>query len=864
VIRGATRGGALLFTVLLALLLFSSAALANITVRVELLDSYGNPIDGAVVQDAYGGTWNAFGTTGGSGPGFVLKDFPDGTTSLKVRITYNQGSRELTQNIAVNPTFSYQTVEATILFISHTGVGIAGGKIDQGGSFWQHHGYTDAIGEFHVQLFGGANYKFRVTFNNTNQEGWFPVPGPIVFQTGQVHWTGDSPKPVKASLGGSWINFFQDMELLPGTYKFVFDDGTNMMVTVTAGAITYIPCVPNNPPTANADGPHTIDEGNDLALDGSGSSDTDGTIASYEWDLDNDGIFDDASGVSPTVTWAALAGLGLGDDGTYPVALKVTDDDGATGTGGTTLTVNNVAPTVTAPADTSGDKGSPISPGNASFTDPGTADTHTATVDWGDGNSDTLGAVISSFSVGSHTYAADGIYTATVTVTDDDGGIGSATFRITVNVIVVSVKALKYKDLNMDGDRDGGEPPLSGWTFTLYDCGGVIGSRTTDGTGTAVFGGLEPYKSYLVTETLQPGWTNSDPGDGTLSKTTEPLEPRASATLEFGNYQLGAIVAHKFNDKDSDGDQDSNEPNLSGWTMTLYSGFGCVAANKLTSGVTDSNGNVTFTNLQPGKYSVMETGQLGWSNTTPEKQDVTLVAGGSATARFGNHMHSGGYGYGGGSVGPGYEVVLGALNICANRSAELTGPNFDAATERKVTSRRWRFLEQPWSTPETRVYAIPHGSHVIGTLKTSSEDQNWASFIPDVPGDYIVICEVTFKGGTSTRYATVVHVMDCGYPPPPPDPVLPDDPVFLAYPNPSDGPEVHFEVLSFNPVDTFVVMIFDLAGQLIWSTSSSADLIDWPKTNDDGEAMSRGGYIYFARALVDGVWHSHKAVFFLN
>ena len=61
----------------------------------------------------------------------------------------------------------------------------------------------------------------------------------------------------------------------------------------------------------------------------------------------------------------------------------------------------------------------------ATFTDPG-IDTHTATIDWGDG---TLApADVSGTSVaGTHTYADNGVYTVTVSVADDDGATGSDT-----------------------------------------------------------------------------------------------------------------------------------------------------------------------------------------------------------------------------------------------------------------------------------------------------------------------------------------------------------------------------------------------------------------------------------------------------
>jgi hypothetical protein len=65
----------------------------------------------------------------------------------------------------------------------------------------------------------------------------------------------------------------------------------------------------------------------------------------------------------------------------------------------------------------------------ARFTDPGTGDTHTATIDWGDGTVEPAATTESvdgkgaALVVGTHAYAEAGLYTVKVTVTDNDGHI---------------------------------------------------------------------------------------------------------------------------------------------------------------------------------------------------------------------------------------------------------------------------------------------------------------------------------------------------------------------------------------------------------------------------------------------------------
>ena len=105
----------------------------------------------------------------------------------------------------------------------------------------------------------------------------------------------------------------------------------------------------NQPPVAEAGGPYSVDWGAALTLDGSGSTDPDDAIAAYEWDLDNDGEYDDATGVTTVTSFTQV--------GEHVIGLRVTDSGGLSDTDTAAVSVIDPTPPVIAPT-ISGTQGS--------------------------------------------------------------------------------------------------------------------------------------------------------------------------------------------------------------------------------------------------------------------------------------------------------------------------------------------------------------------------------------------------------------------------------------------------------------------------------------------------------------------------
>lgn len=127
-------------------------------------------------------------------------------------------------------------------------------------------------------------------------------------------------------------------------------------------------------------------------------------------------------------------------EGIYPIHVELRDDDTGLSTEATTTTVRNVAPAITNLQLDSTVLANGIATLTGTFVDPGTEDTFTLNIDWGDpASGNNTEAItypasvdgIQSFTL-SHDYDTPGEAIVTLTLTDSDGGTTTATDSILV------------------------------------------------------------------------------------------------------------------------------------------------------------------------------------------------------------------------------------------------------------------------------------------------------------------------------------------------------------------------------------------------------------------------------------------------
>lgn len=255
----------------------------------------------------------------------------------------------------------------------------------------------------------------------------------------------------------TYQNDSQDPDATPRSVTFAVTntDGTDTEATTVL-------VVPVNDAPSNVDlalDVTEIDENGSVELSGTfddpeaGDTHTvtidwgDGTIESFALTTGDRGF----SGVSHQYL---DDGLTAAPSDLYTIEVTI-EDDGSTeptnplsGSATIDLTVDNVDPTIDAIGSDAGAVGDAavgdVVTVSGDFSDVGSLDTHSAIIDWGDGTTSaaTIDQLAGGFA-GSHAYATGGIFTVTVTLTDDDTGPAVATTTVYVSGAGVQDRVLR-------------------------------------------------------------------------------------------------------------------------------------------------------------------------------------------------------------------------------------------------------------------------------------------------------------------------------------------------------------------------------------------------------------------------------------
>jgi RHS repeat-associated protein len=318
---------------------------------------------------------------------------------------------------------------------------------------------------------GSQDYTTTVTVNNVSPSATFGNNGPVNEGSAVTASFTSPTDPSSADVtAGFHYSIATSLAGLATTYaaagtastaNFTFaDNGTytlfGRIFDKDGGSHDYTTTVTVNnvAPSATFSNSGPVSEGSAVTASFTGVTDPSSTDTSagfhYSFAKTSAGLATSYASAGSATTSSFI----YADNGTYTVFGRVFDKDGGSRDFTTSVIVNNAPPTVAGQTNYVTYSTTPLPPVTlqvATFSDPGftdvsagTSETFTALIDWGDGTAAAPGTVtvtngsanvLTTGSVsGSHTYTAGGVYTGTVTITDDDGGVGIGNTHFTVQV----------------------------------------------------------------------------------------------------------------------------------------------------------------------------------------------------------------------------------------------------------------------------------------------------------------------------------------------------------------------------------------------------------------------------------------------
>jgi hypothetical protein len=267
--------------------------------------------------------------------------------------------------------------------------------------------------------------------------------------------------------------------------------------------------------------------------------------------------------------------------------------------------IANAAPVVTAPSLQASTEGTATAFNLGSFSDPDTGPWG-VTVSWGDGSPNTTFFVASAGALGTklHTYAEQGSYVPTVTVTDYTSLTDSKTFNVNVSDPAV----VPTGGLSVNGVEGASTGPVLVATFT--DPGGPepVGDYSADidwGDGT----GLQVGAGAITLN----GSTFEVRGSHTYAEASSPARPGSNP------YQISITVHHET----------STTPSPATSTATIADAtLNATGVNvSATEGLAFSGPVATFTDVNPSAPLSDYTATITWGDSHVSAGAIALISG---------------------------------------------------------------------------------------------------------------------------------------------------------------------------------------------------------------------------------------------
>ena len=485
---------------------------------------------------------------------------------------------------------------------------------------------------------------------------------------------GSNSTGALASLAHAWSS--------PGMYM------VNLTVLDNSGAVdtatTNVTVIPNVPPAAAlAVSPSPVQAGRPAEVNASASLDPDGILLEYNFTF-GDGSFSVGTQAVVTHAWA-VAGL-------YTVGVTVRDDSGAVDSTSVNVTVvPNVLPVARATVS----PGSGVLPTTFQFDGSASVDPDGILVDWawdfGDGTP-------ASGPVVSHRYSARGSYTATLSVTDEDGAVNTTSLAVDVLDQVPIAAAgpdltgAKYVPIGLSATA--WDPDGDLLAFEWIQRGGpsvvLVGPNTPAPIFTPVSSGL--YRFQV--------WANDSfggSGSDEVSVMVSNTPPMVDAGADRTDLQDTPVLLDGGGSTDADGDALAYR-----WTQTAGPGVTVQNANAAAA---------AFTTSVPAVYAFLLEVDDGDGGVATDGVAVTII----------NRVPSASLG-----AAPDQVVLGNPITFSGNASSDLDG----AITE----------------------YAFDFGD---GNLAAGAS--TWVTHAYGAPGAYVVTLRVTDSdGGTDLDQLTVV------------------------------------------------------------------------------------------------------------